>query len=71
MVFTAITKKAKTYGQGKLISKDRFELFGGVKIYFYDDESIKKEFGKVGLYEVTEVKENYPFYLIKCKKKMS
>lgn len=68
MVFTAITKDAQTYGQGKLISKDRFEMFGGVKIYFYDIESIKKEFGNVGLLEVIEVKENYPFYLIKCRK---
>ena len=28
MVFTAITKDAQTYGQGKQISKDRFEMFG-------------------------------------------
>lgn len=70
MVFTAITKDAQTYGQGKLVSKDRFEMFGGVEIYFYDVESIKKDFGKMGLFELTEVKENYPFYLIKCKKVM-
>lgn len=71
MVFTTITQEAQTYGQGKLIGKDRFEMFGGVKIYFYDYESIKTEFCNVGLFEVTEVKENYPFYLIRCKKKMS
>lgn len=66
MVFTAITKKAQTYGQGTLISKDRYEQFGGVKMYFYDRDTIQEEFGRFGLYEVTEVKENYPFYLIKC-----
>lgn len=71
MVFTAITKEAQIYGQGELISKDRFEMFGGVKIYFYDDESIKREFINVGLLEVTEVQENYPFYLIKCQKVMN
>ncbi|AYQ33167.1 bifunctional 2-polyprenyl-6-hydroxyphenol methylase/3-demethylubiquinol 3-O-methyltransferase UbiG [Runella sp. SP2] len=71
MFFTAITKAAKTYGQGIQISKDRFEMFGGVKIYFYDDESIKEEFGDVGLFEVTDVEENYPFYLIKCRKGMN
>lgn len=69
MVFTAITKEAQTYGQGKLISKDRFEMFGGVKIFFYDKESIVEEFGGFGLYEITEVIENYPFHLIKCMKK--
>ena len=68
MVFTAITKAAQTYGQGTYISKDRFELFDGVKMFFYDQETIQEEFGKAGLLEITEVKENYPFYLIKCKK---
>lgn len=68
MIFTTITKAARTYGQGTLISKDRFEMFGGVKIFFYDKETIEEEFGNTGLFEVTEVAENYPFYLIKCRK---
>lgn len=68
MVFTAITKQAVTYGQGTELSKDRFEMFGGVKIFFYDSETIATEFGDTGLFEITEVTENYPFYLIKCKK---
>lgn len=69
MVFTVITKEAKTYKQGNYISKDRFEMFGGVKIFFYDKETIEEEFGKFGLFEIMEVVENYPFYLIKCAKK--
>ncbi len=68
MIFTAITKNAQTYGQGTLISKDRFEMFGGVKIFFYDKETIDEEFNNAGLFEVSEVIENYPFYLIKCRK---
>ena len=68
MVFVAISKEAHTYGQGKYLSKDRYELFGGVNMFFYDRESIGAEFGKVGLFEVSEVNENYPFYLIKCRK---
>jgi len=68
MVFTAITKEAKTYRQGTFISKDRYEMFGGVRIFFYDRESIEEEFAKAGLFEITEVTENYPFYIIKCKK---
>lgn len=68
MIFTAITKNAQTYGLGTQISKDRFEMFGGVKIFFYDKQSIVAEFDKFGLFEVNEVTENYPFYLIKCGK---
>jgi cyclopropane fatty-acyl-phospholipid synthase-like methyltransferase len=69
MVFTAITKDAQIYGQGTQLSKDRFEMFGGVKIFFYDEQSIAEEFGNTGLFEITKVTENYPFYLIKCEKK--
>lgn len=68
MVFTAITKQAVTYGQGTNIGKERFEMFGGVKVFFYDQATIAEEFGKAGLFEITEVTENYPFCLIKCKK---
>jgi SAM-dependent methyltransferase len=68
MVFTVISKEAPTYGQGKLLSKDRYEIFDGVNMFFYDRESIEAEFGGAGLFEITEVAENYPFFLIKCKK---
>jgi len=71
MIFTAITKDAETFGQGKLISKDQFEMFGGVKIFFYDKETIEAEFGNAGLFEVTEVVENYPFHFIKCRKNLT
>ncbi|MDM8177852.1 MULTISPECIES: class I SAM-dependent methyltransferase [Olivibacter] len=68
MVFSAISKEAPTYGQGKRIGKDRYEMFGGVNLFFYDSESIEAEFDNFGLFEVTKVTENYPFFLIKCKK---
>ncbi|MEO6902384.1 MAG: class I SAM-dependent methyltransferase [Bacteroidia bacterium] len=68
MVFTTITKSAQIYGQGTLISKNRFEVFGGIKMFFYDKETIQEEFGKTGLFETSEVSDVYPFYLIKCKK---
>lgn len=66
MIFTAVTKDAQIYGQGTLLSKNRFEIYSGVKVFFYDKETINKEFRSAGLLEVTEVTENYPFYLIKC-----
>jgi SAM-dependent methyltransferase len=67
MVFTAISKEAPTYGKGKFISKDHYEIFDGVKMFFYDRASIYAEFNNAGLFEITEVTENYPFFLIKCR----
>lgn len=68
MIFTVISKEAHTYGRGTYLSKDRYELFGGVQMFFYDQDSISTEFGEAGLLEVTEVSESYPFFLIKCRK---
>ena len=36
MVFTAINKNAIQFGQGKLISKDCYEIHKGAKIFYYD-----------------------------------
>ncbi|MBL0913225.1 MAG: class I SAM-dependent methyltransferase [Bacteroidia bacterium] len=71
MVFTMITKDAQTYGKGTLISKDRYELHPGVQMYFYDREAVQAEFGDFGLFEITEVNENFPFFIVKCRKKYS
>lgn len=68
MVFTAISKDASTYGKGNFVSNDRYEIHEGVKIFFYDKEIVKAEFDKVGLFEIIEINENQPFFLIKCKK---
>jgi len=68
MVFTAITRAAPTYGQGKLIGRHRYEQFGGVRMFFYDRAAVAAEFGDAGLFEITEITENYPFFLITCKK---
>lgn len=69
MVFTAINKNASQFGQGELIGKDRYETHKGARIFYYDRESVKTEFEKFGLFEITEVDENQPMYLIICKKK--
>ncbi|MCC3160660.1 class I SAM-dependent methyltransferase [Hymenobacter sp. 15J16-1T3B] len=68
MVFSTISKQAPAYGQGRLISPDRYERFAGAPIFFYDRESIRAEFGDVGLVAIREIEENQPFYLIQCRK---
>lgn len=69
MIFTAISKAAQTYGQGKYLSPDRYEQFGGVNMFFYDRDAINAEFGTAGLLDVKEVQEGYPFFFITCRKK--
>lgn len=77
MVFVAISKEVSTYGLGKKISKDRFETAHGVNLFFYDIDSIEKEFGKYGLMEAKEVaepsksvegKSQLKFWQITCRK---
>lgn len=68
MVFTAISKEAATYKQGKFVSEDRYEIFDGVNMFFYDRASITSEFCQAGLSEITAINESQPFFLIKCRK---
>ncbi len=68
LIFAVVSTKAPLYGKGELISKDYFDLFNGVKMFFYDEASIKTEFEQFGLFEITEVDDIFPFYLVKCKK---
>lgn len=68
MIFVAISKEAPTYGTGKQLSKDRYEIFEGVQMYFYDEDAIQSAFGDYGLLDTMKVQENFPFYLVKCQK---
>ena len=78
MVFVAISKKDITYGEGEKLGKDRFLTKHGVKLFFYDLDSIEKEFGKYGLVDAKEINEptnsmgkkpSQKFWEIICKKK--
>ncbi len=77
MIFTVVSKKASMYGNGKQLSKDRFEIRNGLRVFFYDTGSIKREFDKYGLVEFSEIDEpikhmdNEPplkCILVKCKR---
>lgn len=77
LFFSVISKKSPNYGMGTQIGKDRFEATKGAQIFFYDDESVKEEFGKYGLVDFFEIDEPnkmmpgkpaFRFIIIKCKK---
>lgn len=78
MIFTVASKKMSIYGNGKRLSKDRFEIMNGLSVFFYDTESVKREFEKYGLFEFSEIDEPIKhmekepplkLLLIKCQKK--
>jgi SAM-dependent methyltransferase len=77
MILTTVSKKAPMYGKGKQLEQDYFETPDGIGMYFYDSDSIKRDFGNYGLIEISEIDEpnksmkNKPsinFLMIKCKK---
>jgi SAM-dependent methyltransferase len=49
MVFVSISKLDYRFGQGRELSKDTFETWPGLNLFFYDSDSIKLEFGNYGL----------------------
>ena len=79
MIFTTISKEAPMFGKGKQLDKDYFEIMEGLKMFFYDSDSIKQEFVEYGLMEFSEViephknAENKPpfkFIMVKCQKEL-
>lgn len=74
MVFSVISKKAPMYGQGPCLGEDWYERFPNLKMYFYDADSVKREFNPYGLVELSEIDEpsgdgvSLPFIHVTCKK---
>jgi len=78
MFFVVVSKQAEMYGKGRLLSKNRFEITKGLKVFFYDNSSVFHEFIYFGLVEFHEFNEpikhakNEPAlkcYIVKCYKK--
>ncbi len=57
MVFVAVSVEAPSYGKGEKIGDNRFLQHGGVKIFFYDEVAVRKEFSDHGLIEITTITE--------------
>ncbi len=77
MFFTVASTKASMFGNGKKLSKNRFEIMKGLNVFFYDAESVNQEFNKYGLLEFSDIDEPIKHMekepplnciLIKCKK---
>lgn len=73
MIFTVVSKAASMFGQGKKIGEDRYEMDHGVRLFFYDAASIRREFGMYGLVDFFTVDEPMhdsslrPFLQVVCR----
>lgn len=61
MIFIAASKNTGLYGHGRCISKDRYEIARGLKAYFYDNDTIIKEFSDFGIVKCSDFEEPVKF----------
>lgn len=52
MIFVAVSTKSASFGQGTKIGPNRYEQHGGAQIFFYDDETMRREFEAYGLVKI-------------------
>ncbi|MDY0220734.1 MAG: class I SAM-dependent methyltransferase [Desulfobacterium sp.] len=69
MMFTVPSKESILYKKGLLLSEDRYQLMDGLSVYFYDSESIVREFKDYGLIDYMKINEPpLKCLLIRCKR---
>jgi len=73
MVFVALSTNDERFGVGDEVRKNTFQSHNGLNLYFYDEASVKEEFGKYNIRELKEINEpeenpNERHWMIVCKK---
>lgn len=61
MIFTVASVKMDSYGEGKYISHNRYLLNNSLKVYFYDESSVRSEFSDFGLITFNYLEEPVKF----------
>jgi SAM-dependent methyltransferase len=61
MIFALASKQTGLFGCEKYIAKDRYEIAKGLKVYFYDSDSVIKEFSEFGIIEHRDIEEPVKF----------
>ena len=61
MIFVVASTQNQMYGKGRPIGKNRFEISKGLKVFFYDDEAVEKEFSPYGIIEDKMIEEPVKF----------
>lgn len=57
MIFVALSINDKRFGLGEQLEKNTFHSPQGLNLYFYDEASIKDEFGNYNIVEAKEINE--------------
>jgi len=77
MIFIALSTNDARYGKGDIISRNTYHTKHGVELFFYDSDTLEREFGAYGLMETEEINEpvkntsdkpSQKFWKIICKK---
>ncbi|MGB5244364.1 MAG: class I SAM-dependent methyltransferase [Lutimonas sp.] len=76
MVFVALSMNDKRFGLGEEVRKNTFRSPNGLNLYFYNEASVKKEFGKYHIIALKEINEpekdpNEKHWMIVCEKNLS
>jgi SAM-dependent methyltransferase len=61
MIFVVISTETSIYGDGTCVSKNRYRLQNGLKVFFYDKSSVNEEFEKYGIVKFIEIDEPIKF----------
>lgn len=61
MIFVVSSTDMDIYRRGRYLSKNRYEISGGLKVFFYDSESVLKEFSAFGMTECRDIEEPVKF----------
>ena len=73
MVFVALSTNDKRFGVGYEVAMNTFRSSHGLTLYFYDEATVKEEFGRYNITELDEVCEpqdnpNEKHWMIVCRK---
>ncbi|MBZ5710219.1 class I SAM-dependent methyltransferase [Nannocystis pusilla] len=60
MIFTVVSKADPMFAQGTRVGEDRVATQHGARLFFYDADSVRSEFGAHGLVEFFSVDETMP-----------
>ena len=77
MIFVVASTETSMFGTGKKLSNNRFKMSDGLNVYFYDNQSISREFSPYGLIYYEPIEEPVKFMtnqspiklmFVKCRK---
>jgi SAM-dependent methyltransferase len=61
MIFGVTSLMNSMYGSGRYLSHNRYQFPNGLRVFFYDDEAVEKEFTPFGLIEYRPIDEPIKF----------